>query len=267
MSDPREPAQTFIHRAIDGYERVVYARNPLVQVICQIRFPTLLSLETLGAARLQESVIEEFPILESGQVFNISLSAAEGGLAANKTSQSHTFFSSDRRWQFGITANSASLSTNKYDSWESFREKLIYVFSRFYSLYKVPVCNRVGLRYQDVIDREEFGITDSTWSELINPALLGLIRDGEIDETFLKHSHSSNVMKFDMVNLLLQHGVFGKPQSNLNVFLVDADFYIEEERVLKLDDVLSDLENMHKLSGPIFRWSITEKLHNALRSA
>ena len=44
--------------------RVIYSKAPLVQVICQLRFPTLLSIESQPPVEFQERIRDHFPLLE-----------------------------------------------------------------------------------------------------------------------------------------------------------------------------------------------------------
>lgn len=43
------------------YERYQYARAPLVEVICQLRFPTILSIGAKEPAEFQEAIRKDFP--------------------------------------------------------------------------------------------------------------------------------------------------------------------------------------------------------------
>ena len=43
------------------YARCQYARSPLVEVICQLRFPSILSIGAKEPAEFQEAVRREFP--------------------------------------------------------------------------------------------------------------------------------------------------------------------------------------------------------------
>ena len=43
------------------YQRYQYARSPLVEVICQLRFPAILAINTKEPAEFQEAVRRSFP--------------------------------------------------------------------------------------------------------------------------------------------------------------------------------------------------------------
>ncbi|MCX6020148.1 MAG: TIGR04255 family protein, partial [Chloroflexi bacterium] len=43
-------------------ERVIYGRNPLVEVICQIRFPTILRISEGNLSDFQDKIRIEYPL-------------------------------------------------------------------------------------------------------------------------------------------------------------------------------------------------------------
>ena len=43
------------------YARYQYVRSPLVEVICQLRFPAILTINTKEPAEFQEAVRHDFP--------------------------------------------------------------------------------------------------------------------------------------------------------------------------------------------------------------
>lgn len=49
------------------YDRYQYAKSPLVEVICQLRFPTILSIGSQEPAAFQEAIRREFPATPSGR--------------------------------------------------------------------------------------------------------------------------------------------------------------------------------------------------------
>lgn len=53
--------------------RVIYRKNPLEQVICQIRFPSILRIDTEIPAAFQELVRSQFPLFEERQEGGIEI--------------------------------------------------------------------------------------------------------------------------------------------------------------------------------------------------
>lgn len=49
------------------YARYQYVRSPLVEVICQLRFPAILTINTKEPAEFQEAVRHDFPRYAPGR--------------------------------------------------------------------------------------------------------------------------------------------------------------------------------------------------------
>ena len=52
---------------LPDYERVIYEYNPLIEVIAQIRFPTILKITSQEPVDFQDSVRFEYPIFEASR--------------------------------------------------------------------------------------------------------------------------------------------------------------------------------------------------------
>ena len=53
--------------------RVTYRNNPLVQVICQLRFPPILKIDAEVPADFQESIRKDFPKFSERNEFRVEL--------------------------------------------------------------------------------------------------------------------------------------------------------------------------------------------------
>ena len=67
---------------MDHNKRVIYQKNPLVEVILQIKFPTILSINAKDPVDFQDAIRQEYPIyqlaIENEQ--EITLSASNEGM-------------------------------------------------------------------------------------------------------------------------------------------------------------------------------------------
>ena len=54
-------------------DRVIYGRNPLQEVVCQIRFPRLLDIDAEVPARFQSAIAEDYPLLAVRSVFQLTV--------------------------------------------------------------------------------------------------------------------------------------------------------------------------------------------------
>lgn len=95
--------------------RYAYGKSQLIEVICQLRFPTILSIDTREPADFQETVRAAFPRYQC-QVEK--LPGVNGAPA--RTVNNHTFISEDGGYKLSLTKDFIALSTMRYTHWEDF---------------------------------------------------------------------------------------------------------------------------------------------------
>ena len=87
-------------------DRVKYEKQPLDNVICQIRFPTILSIDTELPAKFQTKIGQEYVDLRDGQEIAIDIQLPGVGVAQRdeikqlpKTIKNYEFLSEDGKWK------------------------------------------------------------------------------------------------------------------------------------------------------------------------
>jgi uncharacterized protein (TIGR04255 family) len=252
----------FMTKLTRGYKRVNYKNNPLIEVIYQLRFPQLLAIDDKPPSDFQNRIIKNFPILEISSSIPLFVGTSE---LKPVPAKAYTFFSSDRHSKVSLTSSFISVSTDKYTRWEDFIAVLRNVILAFRKSLpeQQDRTTRMGLRYRNVIDRKAIGKANSKWDELINPQLLGLLKAGVMPETTARSAHCLYTLDFGDVTSLFQHGLWA--QAEATGYFLDYDFYIEKEQALSLSEVMRLANDLHKWVGPLFRWSITDNLHGALK--
>lgn len=66
-----------------------------------------------------------------------------------------------------------SFTDTKYTSWTEFWNRLSPLLEALGGAYSPDAYTRIGLWYQNVIFREDHGLKDHPWAELLQPAILG----------------------------------------------------------------------------------------------
>ena len=164
-------------------KRVVYKKNPLKNVICQLRFPPILKIDAEVPANFQEKIRNEFPLYrertEVTQPFMqpMNPNIINQFLSKSSSIKTHEFLSTDEIWKAILTRTFISLSTSKYTQWEHFFEKLNLLINSMFEIYSPPFFTRVGLRYIDVFNRQALKLEGEEWKELLNPSFLGLLSE------------------------------------------------------------------------------------------
>ena len=141
--------------------RYAYGRSQLIEVICQLRFPTILSIDTREPADFQETVRAAFPRYQC-QVEK--LPGVNGAPA--RTVNNHTFISEDGGYKLSLTKDFLALSTMRYTHWEDFAARLDEPLGQFIKIYRPNCFDRVGLRFVNAISREQLGLTGRRWNDL-----------------------------------------------------------------------------------------------------
>jgi len=181
--------------------RVIYAVNPLVEVISQVRFPPILRIDSEPPAAFQERIRAQYPLLRdltediSQLPTGISSQLAQllrSSIAVRNRRVGYDFLSADGVWKVGLTREFLSLGTGKYERWESFRERLTGPIQALLDVYRPGFFTRVGLRYQDLIQRSRLGLEGQTWASLLQPHVTGLLSgydlNADIASTFAQTS-------------------------------------------------------------------------------
>ena len=251
------------------FERVIYRRNPLVEVVCQLRFPPILKIPHQEPVEFQDSIRLKYPLFETarGQFpSNISQAIQQLGLPL-QSDVAYNFKSEDKRWTLSLAKDFIALNTSSYERYEQFKERLEEALEVLERVYKPSFYTRTGLRYQDLVVRSKLEIEDKSWSELIAEHVASELYEPNFSssvQTMMKNL----VLNTEFGHINLNHGLVNvkETQEKINeiAYLFDADFYTEQ-KLEDSGDVWNLLDQFNKYAGRLFRWSITDTLHNAMQ--
>tara|TARA_R110001583_G_C5632553_1_gene407171 strand:+ start:145 stop:915 length:771 start_codon:yes stop_codon:yes gene_type:complete len=243
--------------------RVVYQQNTLVEVVCQVRFPTILKIEAEPPVAFQEAIREKYPFFNEKDVIQFSLNASDPAQHTQQKGRVLEFISQDKKSKIYFSKNFISYLSNSYVRWEDFRSEAYGCISKFLSIYGVSNFSRIGLMYRNMISSDHIGTSNPNWGDLLNPAISGIYAANEIEKgsiSLMKGTFSSALSDGGFVNAF--YG--SEEESNNKKFAIDADFFSEENLTGGVDDVFSRLDDFNRKSGSFFRWCITKELHDRL---
>ena len=179
-------------------ERYRYRKAQLVEVICQLRFPTILSISAREPADFQEAIRREFPQYKRLQEqTQPKVSGAPGSLRVEEGDRitNYQFLSADGKWKVNLTNSFIALATPRYTNWEDFAAKLDKVLAGFIPLYKPAYFERVGLRFINAFSRKALGLEGTPFRELFQPGYLGLLGEDDVQETAFARAGQDIEMK------------------------------------------------------------------------
>lgn len=252
--------------------RIIFRKNPLDQVICQLRFPTILKIDTDVPADFQEKVKDNFPNFSESTEINIEIPLKEKTSVPSELLQdviktpghkNYEFKSNDGLWKVNLTRSFIALSTNKYERWEKFKNKLNIALNAFISVYSPPHFSRIGLRYIDVVKRSRLNLNDTDWRELLNPFVLGLLASEEIVSSVINFENKYELNLPDNESRVRVITKFVRLADSSEVcYMIDSDFYNSQKNTIENASVKLDFLN--NLGSRLIQWYITDKLFKAM---
>jgi len=248
-------------------DRVIYSKNPLKEVICQLRFPTILEIGSEPPALFQKKIRATYPLYEKGEAplpKEIAEILAQFPIPKPSEGISHKFLTADSNRFISLASGFVALTDHKYQRWEQFRRELVLAQTSLEEVYQPTFYSRIGLRYRDVIDKEEIGLGNEPWDSLLNSPLIGLLGASNIGG-HVRTIQTEASIKIDEVPggfATLRHGLGPPSQGEKPVYVIDVDLYTNERS--SGNDVSSILDRFNRIVGNLFRWAISSKLHQAL---
>jgi uncharacterized protein (TIGR04255 family) len=257
---------TAAHDLFPDSPRFIYAKAPLTDVICQLRFPPILRIESDPPADFQDRIRAIFPLLERGAQH---VGLAQGlppeilKMIGSATGGTHYIFrTEDQTFSLTLAPDWLALSTKKYDRWEAFRKLLIPPLEALVDFYKPAFFTRIGLRYQNAINRAALGLKAHPWVDLLIPSILGALVEPQFEANVIEVRKTIRANFPDRTGgVFVQHGFGGDSGRDRNTYLLDFDFYTEKTEV---DNAVAILDDFHTRAGRAFRWCIRPVLHERL---
>jgi uncharacterized protein (TIGR04255 family) len=249
--------------------RVVFNRNVLVDVVCQLRFPPILAITAEDPAAFQNRIRATYPEYRQDQAIDVPPPLREvfGRLNLSRGTEllRHTFLTPDSSRSVFLTRDFLAVEDTHYHRWEEFEPEVQRAKTAFEEIYRPASYNRVGLRYQDIIDRMQLpGLEDVPWHELINPALIGALGSSELRDSVTEIVTNSllSVSEVPGAFVRLHHGLRRQEGTGTEVYFFDVDFFLQERS--SSQDAMATLGLFNRLSGNLFRWAISRRLYDAL---
>lgn len=252
-------------------ERVIYAKNPLEVVICQLRVPPILRIEAETPFQFQERIRDEYPLVKERNLANagipfppeiLKVFGEEMPWALKSGKQAYEFYSDNEEWAVTLTKEYVALTSKRYTRWEDFKARLLKIAAAFEEVYKPAHYTRVGLRYQDIINRSKLDLKGVDWSELLQPYIAGEL-SSEIAQ-YVNTVKKELLIQLDNGHgsVRIVHGLVQQPDMDELCYLIDSDFSTTEK--MEVSSAGERLNYFNAEAARLFKWCITSKLHQSM---
>lgn len=250
--------------------RCIYGANQLADVICQLRFPEILTISANLPVQFQEEIRSDYPQYSARKETPApKVTGAPGSFNIEKQPEviNYQFASADGVWRVNLTSKFISLTCSRYTRWEDFAQHLDKPLAAFIKIYKPAYFERVGLRYLNFISKENLGLHNCAFSDLIASRYLGPLQEEDVPD----HTVTRCTVDVEMAirggchlklhagpGLVKQNGIQDK-----NVrFIFDQDLYMNGNIPVNMS--AGAMQTLHSQAYAIFRGAITDTLHDAM---
>jgi len=252
--------------------RVRFKKNPLRQVICQLRFPPILKIDTGIPADFQDRIRNSFPNFSEISEWKIEFPKVIGGALppeiADQVSQSagnknYSFLTEDEKNKINLTRTFIALSTINYHVWEEFRSMLENILKIFVDIYNPSYYSRIGLRYIDIITRSELGLKDVDWNSLLKPHVLGIISDPYVGKNVEDYESKYLIGLEDGESIVrIISKLINNEPTNEDLFVIDSDFFGTQK--IAPNNVMELLNFYNTRASRLINWAILPRLFDAM---
>ncbi len=255
---------------LSSQSRCLYRRSQLAEVICQLRFPEILTISTTVPAAFQEAIRSAYPQFSQRQEAPApKITGVPGHMALENQSSlvNYQFASADGVWRINLTGKFISLSCSAYTCWEDFASRLDKPLAAFIKLYQPAYFERIGLRYLNFLSRRELGLEEVPFRELLEPCYLGPLADGQIAESAVNRCSVDTELALRGGCRVRIHAGPGMVKRNGRQdpemkFIFDQDLFIPGQLPANLS--AGALQTLHAQAFSLFRGALLPRLHEAL---
>ncbi len=228
---------------LPAVDRVDYERNFVKTAVCELRFPTLLELESRPPEVLQKALRKEYPLYERAQALT---GITVGGGA--QTQVQHQLKSKDKKWTVLFRSSSVALESTAYKGFDDFMPRLAWVLKAVRPLIDADFFTRIGLRY---INALPFNPVD--FDGWVNPVLAGTLVSGPFGEVSAFWQQAQGPAERGWFSF--RHGL-PEAEGAKREYILDFDFYDEN---IDVADTEKAINALHNESYRFFSWAVGPK--------
>jgi uncharacterized protein (TIGR04255 family) len=246
--------------------------HQLAQVLCQIRFSTVLRINQDDAViAFQEAIRHTYPRYAKQQGMTV-LITPQGVQQQVAPSGQHRFDDSEGVFTAILTPDFVALETNQYADIEDFVSRVVTLAAAVEEHYTPAEIQRVGLRFINELRLRSADPKDEM-REAITAALLGAAGSDELVDAV---TSTQQVLELggDDSRMLVRHGLVPQggttvdplgaqialgPEHQQPFYLMDIDAFSERNRRYSVEGIETTLREFNDDVRSFFAWSVNEE--------
>jgi len=245
-------------------EHIVFEKNTLTGVSCQLSYPPILKIAQEMPSTFQDAVRGDYPLFEARPTVTLLAPTVPGQPVTQTVTNAYVFSTVEQpqpQRTLSLAQDSLALTTTAYTRRSEFLAFLQPPLDALQAIYKPAFFTRVGFRYQNMIVRSALGLGTTPWGELLKPVFVGLASAEELaDQVIIDYSQIQ--YKSENGNVVLQHGITVDPNTKEHCYLIDMDVSTQER--VSLQDVTEKLRALNIDALQLYHWCLSDTLKAAL---
>lgn len=248
----------------DSDLRVRLDAAPLEFVLCQIRWPSLASLQgdISPVSKRFGSSLTGFPLYS--ETPEISIEVTPNGVKQSPTGTVYQWSSADRSSGVSLTRDFVAFTSRKYAGYESFNAQLSDILTALSEAADIPLIERIGVRYLNRITDENHV---ANIDQLVQPGLLGhqALKPAS-PEVRLVQALTQSLFQVGNGHLQARSGVLPPGETldptveplNAPSWVLDIDSFRQHELVFSVESVLAEAGRLSGAAYDFFKLVIRQ---------
>jgi uncharacterized protein (TIGR04255 family) len=229
---------------------------PVREVICQVKFPTILKINQDVPTDFQDLIRGRFPEFSQEQGWKINLPDEKQPPGSFLEFGSRTFRFRSINSEAGATlsVNFFAVTSTQYKHWHEFIKDFQLVQRAFEEIYHPEIATRIGLRFINQFTLKN--TASKSISELLSYFKSQLTCLLKTDAWESPDSMTTQLGLVQGTEKLVLRTSYTQAE---NEPMITLDFDAFEEKPIKFDELLPKLVHFHEWIYAAFRWSVSEE--------
>jgi len=237
-------------------------KAPLLRVIAQVRFPTLLAVRSADrVSGFQDAVRDRYPYLEREDLAMLSVGPVSVPDTSHEGVVHWRFWDQQRQWRTTLNQDFLAIETTSYESRADFMANLGEVLRAFQTIFQPKSATRLGMRYIDQIRPPSF----DRIGDLLIPEVLGTAKFFGKES---QHLITQMSVSASPGALLARWGKLPKGMSvdptvmqptEEDSWIIDLDLSETREMPFYPEALIANVRTYAERIYTVFRWMVTDE--------
>ena len=235
---------------------------PLLRVIAQVRFPTLLAVRSADrVSGFQDAVRDRYPYLEREDIAMLSVGPISVPDASHEAVVHWRFWDAQRKWRTTLNQDFLAIETTAYESRADFMANLGEVLRAFQTIFQPNSATRLGMRYIDQIKPPSVErITDLLIPEIVGTAkFFGKEAQHLITQLSVNASPGSLVARWGKLPKGMTVDPTVMQPTEEESWIIDLDLSETSETTFDPEALIARVRTYAERIYTVFRWMVTDE--------